>query len=105
MKTKILLIDNRDSFTYNLVQLLEESGGLVEVIREEAWNPEFIMQYSRFVFSPGPGIPSDFPLMFRILEQLPATSYVLGICLGHQAIAEYFGGTLFRQTRVQHGQV
>lgn len=100
----ILLIDNRDSFTYNLVQAFEELGCFVEVSSEYTRSINSIPKYNHIVFSPGPGLPEDFPIMFDILKVIHRSTKVLGICLGHQAIAQFYGATLFRQAFVQHGQ-
>ena len=102
--TNILLIDNRDSFTYNLVQAFEELACFVEVSTDFDRSLQLLSKYRRIVFSPGPGLPDDFPLMFEILRQMDKQTKVLGICLGHQAIARFFGARLFKQSFVQHGQ-
>ena len=101
---KVLLVDNEDSFTYNLVQLLEELGTEVFLVpgRWEHMEDQFIA--TGIVFSPGPGIPSDFPMMKHLLQTATEVP-ILGICLGMQAIAEYCGAQLFKQQHVQHGQL
>lgn len=102
---EILLIDNRDSFTYNLVHLLkalEVNPWIVDslnVIDNE------VVKFQKILFSPGPGVPDQFPAMKSILTNYQSNQSILGICLGHQAIAEFYGATLFRQSQVQHGQV
>lgn len=102
--SKILIVDNEDSFTYNLAQLLENAGAHVEVRSGRTTLKDNLDTYKGIVFSPGPGIPSDFPAMYEILQSSVRVP-ILGICLGMQAIALYFEGTLFRQVQVQHGQV
>ncbi len=101
----LLLVDNHDSFTYNLVQLIEEAGCkdyLVEV--SEKVNIEMAQPFSHIMFSPGPGLPNDFPVMKQLLQAYASQKHFLGICLGHQAIAEYYGGQLLNLPKVVHGQ-
>ncbi len=103
-KHHLLVIDNEDSFTFNLIQLLEQIGAKVDILSGTSDEIPDLKSYKGILFSPGPGLPEEFPLMFRILEKgldIP----VLGICLGMQAICLHFGGSLFKQERVQHGQV
>lgn len=101
---KVLLVDNHDSFTYNLAQLIEQAGcNDLTIIRNES--PEFeTSRYDKFIFSPGPGIPSEEAgLMKGIMQKHSGTKSILGICLGHQAIAEYFSATLLNMKKVYHG--
>lgn len=101
---KILIIDNDDSFTYNLLQLFENLGSKVELSNGRSNISTYSNDFHGVVFSPGPGLPNEFPKMFELLNDkidIP----ILGICLGMQAIASYFGGKLYRQEMVQHGQV
>ncbi len=100
----ILLIDNKDSFTFNLVQSFEELHCKITVCADPQDIRKLLPAYQRIVFSPGPGLPEDFPLMFEILSIINPSTKVLGVCLGHQAIATFFGATLFRQNNVQHGK-
>jgi anthranilate synthase component II len=101
--TQVLLLDNDDSFTYNLKQLLEESGDASVVVRRtlEAKIDELRI-YPKIVFSPGPALPKDFPLMYELLHTYVADAVwqqqtsILGVCLGHQAIGSFFGATLTR---------
>ncbi|MFW5974955.1 MAG: anthranilate synthase component II [Bacteroidota bacterium] len=100
---KVLLIDNYDSFTYNLVQLLQEAGAMVSVVKSDAFNYNIVEKYSHILLSPGPGLPQDFPQMFDVLERYYKTRSFLGVCLGHQAIIEFFGGKLHHTSKVLHG--
>ncbi|MBK9108172.1 MAG: aminodeoxychorismate/anthranilate synthase component II [Saprospiraceae bacterium] len=101
---KILIIDNDDSFTFNLLQLFESAGAKVEISKGSSKTPSHINDFHGIVFSPGPGVPSEFPKMFELLNE-GSNVPILGICLGMQAIASYFGAKLYRQDFVQHGQV
>jgi anthranilate synthase/aminodeoxychorismate synthase-like glutamine amidotransferase len=101
---KILLVDNRDSFTYNLVQLLEELNAVVMVSADPKTSLSLSETVSHILFSPGPGLPNEFTVMFEILQSRKKNTKILGICLGHQAIAEFYGASLFKQETVQHGQ-
>ncbi len=102
---KILIVDNNDSFTYNLVQIIKQYGKCeLEIIKNEHINLNGISKYDKILFTPGPGIPSDFPAMFDILRTYGKTKSILGVCLGHQAIAEFFGGKLINNNFVMHGR-
>lgn len=101
---KLLVIDNYDSFTYNLVQYFRELlGQRVEVVRNDQVTLEQADQYDVLVFSPGPGLPAEAGMMPALLQHFAATKVILGVCLGHQAIAEAFGGTLRNLSKVYHG--
>jgi len=103
---KILLIDNYDSFTYNLYQYLCELGAEVSVVRNDAitvdevraQKPEFV------VISPGPGVPRDAGISVDLVRALGSTTPVLGVCLGHQAITEAYGGVVTRAPELMHGK-
>ena len=99
----ILLIDNYDSFTYNLFQYLEEEGANVTVWRNDRFRLEDVAQFDKIVLSPGPGIPSEAGLLLKVISQYAATKPILGVCLGEQAIGEYFGGELYNLPKVFHG--
>lgn len=101
----ILMIDNYDSFTYNLVQLLTAAGARVEVRRNDvATVPELLaLGPSGIVVSPGPGRPEDAGVSVEIFESLPAVP-VLGVCLGHQSLAVAFGGKVVRAPKLMHGK-
>lgn len=104
MKPCVLLIDNHDSFTHNLAQLLDQSGLCKwSICSAEAINYPLIDEADKLIFSPGPGIPSERPEMFEILTQYASSKSILGVCLGHQAIVEYFGGKLKNLSHVVHG--
>lgn len=101
----ILLIDNHDSFTYNLVDLIKYKLGYdVTIVKSEAVDIAAVANYSHIIFSPGPGIPDEQPAMFQILDYYAATKKILGICLGMQAIGIYYGGKLYNLPTVIHGQ-
>ena len=101
---KILVFDNYDSFTYNLVQMIkEQSNATVEVFRNDEIPLEAIEAYDKILLSPGPGIPSESGLLLPLIKTYAATKSILGICLGQQAIAEAFGGSLTNLSKVYHG--
>jgi anthranilate synthase component 2 len=101
---KILVFDNYDSFTYNLVHLVEKiTQEKVDVFRNDEINLEAVNAYDKIILSPGPGIPSEAGLLLPLIKQYAATKSILGVCLGHQAIGEAFGGTLTNLSKVYHG--
>jgi anthranilate synthase/aminodeoxychorismate synthase-like glutamine amidotransferase len=102
----ILVIDNYDSFTYNLVQYLGELGEDLRVYRNNKITVEEIEQLkpSRIVISPGPGTPADAGLTEDIIRSFHKTTPILGVCLGHQAIGEVFGGKIVRAPTLMHGK-
>jgi anthranilate synthase component II len=104
MRLRVLILDNYDSFTYNLVQLVEESNAIPVVIKNDQLSLDEVGGYDKILFSPGAGIPSEIPIMKRILEHYGRTKSILGICLGHQAIAEAYGAKLFNMPEVLHGK-
>lgn len=99
----ILVIDNYDSFTFNLVHYLEDLNCEVTVLRNDEVTLAEIEYYDKIVLSPGPGLPSGAGLLNDIIKQYFQTKSILGICLGQQAIAEVFGGTLINLSKVYHG--
>lgn len=101
---KILLLDNYDSFTYNVYQLLSELGAAVEVIRNDKISVDEAKNFDAVIISPGPGVPSDAGITERLIDELKGTLPILGICLGHQAIGEVFGGKVVRAKEVVHGK-
>ena len=99
----ILVIDNYDSFTFNLVHYLEELDCTVTVKRNDQFELEEVATYDKIVLSPGPGIPDEAGLLKAVIEKYAKSIPMLGVCLGHQAIAEVFGGTLTNLATVFHG--
>ncbi len=101
---KILVFDNYDSFTYNLVHLVEQiTGNRVDVYRNDELPLEKVKDYDKILLSPGPGVPSEAGLLLPLIKEYAATKSILGVCLGHQAIGEAFGGTLTNLSTVYHG--
>lgn len=100
---KILVIDNYDSFTYNLVHYLEELGCEVTVKRNDQLTLEEVDAFEKIVLSPGPGIPDEAGLLKDIISKYATTKSIFGVCLGQQAIAEVFGGSLINLDQVYHG--
>jgi anthranilate synthase/aminodeoxychorismate synthase-like glutamine amidotransferase len=102
----VLLIDNNDSFTYNLAELLRNNRKVTFNIRKtETLDCEQISGYDKILFSPGPGIPEEHQILFEILRIYGKTKSIFGVCLGHQAIAQYFGAHLYNLDNVRHGEV
>lgn len=101
---RILVFDNYDSFTYNLVHLVEKITHIkVDVHRNDQIPLEKVKEYDKIILSPGPGIPEEAGLLLPLIKEYAATKSILGVCLGHQAIAEAFGGTLTNLSTVFHG--
>lgn len=100
---KILVLDNYDSFVYNLVHYLRELGQQPEVYRNDKISLEEVAQYDKILLSPGPGVPSEAGIMPQLLQEYAASKSILGVCLGHQAIGEAFGGQLENMKDVLHG--
>ncbi|WP_448702117.1 anthranilate synthase component II [Mucilaginibacter sp. AW1-3] len=103
MESKILIIDNYDSFTYNLVHLVNELGLTCEVWRNDQFKLEDVDRFDQIILSPGPGIPSEAGLLLPVIEKYAPTKSIFGVCLGQQAIAEVFGGSLYNLSRPMHG--
>ena len=101
---KIAVIDNYDSFTYNLVHAVKKISGLqVDVFRNDELELEDLEQYDKIMLSPGPGIPEEAGLLMNIVREYAPRKSILGVCLGHQAIALVFGAKLINMPRVLHG--
>ena len=101
---KILLLDNYDSFTYNLVHYVEENHNYgVDVFRNDEITLDEITNYNTIILSPGPGLPSNAGILIGLIKEYASTKKILGVCLGMQAIAEVFGGTLVNLNTVFHG--
>jgi anthranilate synthase component 2 len=102
---KLLVFDNYDSFTYNLVHLVKQvdKGIDVDVHRNDALPLERVKEYDKIILSPGPGIPSEAGQLLALIKEYAGTKSMLGVCLGHQAIGEVFGGKLVNLSTVYHG--
>ncbi len=108
LSKEILLIDNYDSFTYNLYQYLEELGYETLVVRNDQITTEEIRALSRLkkiIISPGPGVPADSGISLQVIQEFHRTFPLLGVCLGHQAIVTVFGGVVRRAEKIMHGKV
>lgn len=101
--TSVLVIDNYDSFVYNLVHYIEEMGYRVTVRRNDEVDLEEVEKYDRILLSPGPGVPEEAGLLKEIIARYAPHKSILGVCLGQQAIGEVFGGQLYNLPQVYHG--
>jgi len=99
----ILIIDNYDSFTYNLLHLVNELGLNCTVWRNDQFNIDDVNAFDQVILSPGPGIPSEAGLLLEVIEKYSPTKSIFGVCLGQQAIAEVFGGKLYNLRQPMHG--
>jgi anthranilate synthase component 2 len=100
---KIVIIDNYDSFTYNLSHLVKELGAEVTVVRNDQFNIGDLEAYDKIILSPGPGIPEEAGLLLDVIRTYAGRKPILGVCLGHQAIGQVFGAQLENMTDVMHG--
>jgi len=100
---KVLLFDNYDSFTYNLLHILKELGTEVEVHRNDQIALEEVNRFDKILLSPGPGIPEEAGILLPLIREYAPTKSILGVCLGEQAIGEAFGAKLLNLTQVHHG--
>ncbi len=102
-KKRILLLDNYDSFVYNITHSIEKQGYEVDVVRNDKITVEEVGAYDKILLSPGPGIPCEAGIMCDVIREYGATKSIFGICLGEQAIGEVYGATLTNLTNVFHG--
>jgi len=100
---KILVLDNYDSFTYNLVHIIRALGHSMDIYRNDKISLEEVKKYDKILLSPGPGIPDEAGIMKAVVKEYGPTKSILGICLGHQGIAEVYGAKLFNIPKVLHG--
>jgi len=101
---KIAVIDNYDSFVYNLVQYIRDLGETdITVFRNDSFNLEDLASFDKILISPGPGLPKDAGRTMEVLEKYAKTKSILGVCLGMQAMAEFYGGELYNLSKVYHG--
>lgn len=100
----VLIIDNHDSFTFNLVDLFRKIGLKPDVVSVEALNLEQVENYTHLLISPGPDVPRAYPKLFELLDRFHQHKSILGVCLGHQTLCEFFGGELYNLNNVRHGQ-
>ena len=101
---KILVINNHDSFTYNLVDLIRQLQVRFDVVSIEDLSLDCVEGYTHILISPGPDVPSMYPQLFAMLERFYQTKSILGVCLGHQTLCEFFGGEIYNLPSVRHGQ-
>lgn len=102
-RMNVLVVDNYDSFTFNLIQLIEECGCACEVVSNDRLRFESLHWYDKILISPGPGVPAEAGRVPDVIREFSGRRSILGICLGHQAIAEVFGGRLIRLPQATHG--
>ncbi|NOQ75401.1 MAG: aminodeoxychorismate/anthranilate synthase component II [Crocinitomix sp.] len=100
---KILLLDNYDSFTYNLVHYIEGFDVTVDVFNNDKIALEKVKEYDKIVLSPGPGLPAEAGILMDVIAAFHKTKPILGVCLGFQALVEFYGGSLYNQEFVKHG--
>jgi anthranilate synthase component 2 len=100
---KILVLDNYDSFTYNLVHIIRELGHAMDIFRNDKLKVEDVKKYDKILLSPGPGIPDEAGIMKEVIREYGPSKSILGVCLGHQGIGEVFGAKLFNIPKVLHG--
>jgi anthranilate synthase component 2 len=100
---EVLIIDNYDSFTFNLVHYLEDLNAKISVFRNDEFDLDEVEKFDKILLSPGPGLPKDAGLLKAVIQKYAATKSILGICLGLQAIGEVFGSKLLNVNKVYHG--
>lgn len=104
-KKEIIIIDNRDSFTYNLYQIFDEHPLCnIHIVQSDQVQLDDLEAYDQLVLSPGPDVPRAYPILFDIIARFENSKPILGVCLGHQAIGEYYGAQLYNVDQVFHGQ-
>ena len=101
---KLLIINNHDSFTFNLVDLIRKLNVPYDVLNVEDLKESTAEKYGHILISPGPDVPRAYPQLFSMLEKYYQQKSILGVCLGHQTLCEFFGGTLYNLQKVRHGQ-
>ena len=102
MEMKIVIIDNYDSFTYNLAHLVKELGAMVDVLRNDRFEMDELEKYDKILLSPGPGVPEEAGLLPDVIRTYSGKKPILGVCLGEQAIGQVFGGRLVNLSKVFH---
>lgn len=102
---KVLIVDNNDSFTYNLKHYIDSFSDDVDVVRSNKLQLNDVVNYDKILFSPGPGLPNEYPILNNILSQYGSSKSILGICLGYQSIVEFYGGRLYNLSNPMHGMV
>ena len=100
---RILVLDNYDSFTYNLVHIIRELGHEMDIFRNDKIDLDCIRKYDKILLSPGPGIPEEAGILKSLIREYGASKSILGVCLGHQGIAEVYGASLYNLPTVLHG--
>lgn len=100
----LLIVDNHDSFTFNLVDLFRKIGTPFEVVSVEKLDLDEVEKFSHILISPGPDVPRAYPNLFAMLDRYHQRKSILGVCLGHQTLCEFFGGELYNLNQVRHGQ-
>jgi anthranilate synthase component 2 len=104
VRGKVLVLDNYDSFTYNLVHYIESFNVECDVFRNDKIYLEEVNKYDKILLSPGPGIPEEAGILIDVIKMYAPTKSILGVCLGHQAIGQVFGATLYNVGQVIHGK-
>ncbi|MGC7590258.1 anthranilate synthase component II [Bisgaard Taxon 46] len=102
---RLLIINNQDSFTYNLVDLIRRLDVSFDVINVQELDLDAVANYSHILISPGPDVPRAYPQLFEMLEKYHQSKSILGVCLGHQTLCEFFGGELYNLDKVRHGRI
>ncbi len=100
---RLLIINNQDSFTYNLVDMIRRLAVPFDVVNVQELDVDEVANYSHILISPGPDVPRAYPQLFAMLERYHQSKSILGVCLGHQTLCEFFGGELYNLDKVRHG--